>query len=113
MLACSRVILAQYRDEFILQQRLTRKSFALFGESADRQIQLIPIEQVRNVERAAWAKIELHLRSNFGDARDYWPDQYVRRIIIDSNPKVPCRCGWIKMRRLERMLQTVKRHPDR
>src|SRR5712691_537067 len=111
--ACRRVILSQDRDEFILQQRLVRKSFALVGEGANRKIQLIPIEQIEDVERAAWAKIDYHLRSNFGDARCQWSDQNDRRVIVHCNPESSRRFGGIKMGRLQRMLQPGKRLPDR
>ena len=37
--------LAQDRDEVVLQQRQTRKSFARLGEGADRKIQFTTIEQ--------------------------------------------------------------------
>src|SRR5258706_4552951 len=101
MCACRRVILAQYRDEFILQQRLARKSFTLLGEGANRQIQHIPIEQVGDVECTAWPKFEHQLWSNFGDVCDQWRDQNNSCKIIDRNSEASRRRERIELVRLK------------
>src|SRR5258708_30866274 len=101
------MILAQYHNEIILQQRQARKSLPLFGEGADRQIQLTAVEQVEDVERTAWATFERYPRSNLGNPSSQLPYQHNRRIIVHGNPKASSPFRRNELGGLKGVLQSV------
>lgn len=103
-----RVIFAQERDEFVSQQLLAREALALFAEGADRQVDGSPIEHIRDVERAARAKIQGHMRCNLDDLCDHSAHQDHRRVIVDRNAK-RLRCGGrLELGRFKRLLKSSR-----
>ena len=92
--SCRWMILALHGDEFVLQERLAREASGHIGLriGTNRKVQRPPVEQIRDVQRAAWPKFQRHRGREFPDTRNQGGDQYDRRIFIGGDPEARL-CG--------------------